>query len=61
MNCMNDEPLKKAGKIGLNLLFSAIVGKYSMLYDTIQNHVNIIICTSKARIVRASDDIYMVR
>ena len=24
---MNDEPLKKAGKIGLNLLFSAIVGK----------------------------------
>ena len=26
-SCTNDEPLKKAGKIGLNLLFSAIVGK----------------------------------
>lgn len=26
-DCTNDEPLKKAGKIGLNLLFSAIVGK----------------------------------
>ena len=49
---MNDEAFKKAGKIYLNLLFSAIVGKYSMLYDTIQNHVNIIICTSKARICK---------